>query len=80
MELTIQLSDKIYERLLSTGSRIQGTIGLTSPHVGNFNEHVRHTDADGGIGSYLVLFYIYIKINELYLIILSISNKIETNL
>lgn len=51
MELTIQLSDKIYERLLSTGSRIQGTIGLTSPHVGNFNEHVRHTDADGGIGS-----------------------------
>lgn len=34
----------------------------------------------GVLGSYLVLFYIYIKINELYLIILSISNKIETNL
>ena len=45
MELTIQLSDKIYERLLSTGSRIQGTIGLINPHAGNFNEHVRHTDA-----------------------------------
>lgn len=51
MELTIQLSDKIYERLLSTGTRVQGTIGLTSPHAGNFNEHVRHTDACGDVCS-----------------------------
>lgn len=46
MELTIQLSDRTYEQLLSTGGRIQGTIGLMTPHTGNFNAHVRHTDAN----------------------------------
>ena len=42
MKLMIQISDKAYERLISSGSRLQGTIGLVSPHEGNFNEHNRH--------------------------------------
>lgn len=65
MELTIQLSDKIYERLLSTGSRIQGTIGLINPHAGNFNEHVRHTDGYGNAGSrYILLRHGRATVNE----------------
>lgn len=43
MIIQLQLSDKTYERLLASGSRLQGTIGLVSPNEGNFNEHVRHT-------------------------------------
>lgn len=42
MKLMIQISDKAYEQLISSGSRLQGTIGLVSPHEGNFNEHNRH--------------------------------------
>ena len=41
MTLKIQLSDAAYQRLITTGSRIQGTIGLINPSEGNFNEHVR---------------------------------------
>lgn len=51
MELTIQLSDRTYEQLLSTGGRIQGTIGLMTPHTGTFNAHVRHTDDTANEGS-----------------------------
>ena len=39
MNINLQLSDAAYKRLISGGSRIQGTIGLTSPTEGNFNEH-----------------------------------------
>ena len=39
MNITLQLSDTAYQRLVSTGSRIQGTIGLINPTEGNFSEH-----------------------------------------
>ena len=39
MNITLQLSDAAYQRLISTGSRIQGTIGLVNPQEGNFSEH-----------------------------------------
>lgn len=48
MTIHIQISDRAYQRLLSSGCRLQGTIGLVNPHEGNFNEHIRHTDTDGG--------------------------------
>ena len=47
MEIKVQISDKAYGRLMSSGSRIQGTIGLVSPTEGNFNEHMRWTPAPG---------------------------------
>lgn len=39
MNITLQISDAAYQRLVSTGSRIQGTIGLINPMEGNFSEH-----------------------------------------
>ena len=48
MIIQLQLSDKAYERLLASGSRLQGTIGLVNPNEGNFNEHVRHTSNGNG--------------------------------
>ena len=49
MIIQLQLSDKAYERLLASGSRLQGTIGLVNPNEGNFNEHARHaSDGNGG--------------------------------
>ena len=39
MNITLQISDSAYQRLVSTGSRIQGTIGLINPTEGNFSEH-----------------------------------------
>lgn len=48
MNITIQLSDHAYQQLLSSGRRLQGTIGLVNPNEGNFNEHIRHTDTNGG--------------------------------
>ena len=50
MNITLQLSDATYRRLLAGGSRVQGTIGLVSPNEGNFNEHARH--ASGGNEEY----------------------------
>ncbi len=47
MEIKLQLSDGAYRRLVSSNSRIQGTIGLVSPTEGNFNEHVRQTHEPG---------------------------------
>ncbi len=47
MELKIQLSDELYQRLVSTGSRVQGTIGLVNPKEGNFNEHNKSRPAPG---------------------------------
>ena len=44
MNITLQLSDAAYQRLISSGSRIQGTIGLINPTEGNFSEHKKgHT-------------------------------------
>ena len=42
MIIQLQLSDKAYERLLASGSRLQGTIGLINPNEGNFNIRLRH--------------------------------------
>ena len=55
MIIQLQLSDKTYERLLASGSRLQGTIGLVSPNEGNFNEHVRHTSNGNGDYKYIRL-------------------------
>ena len=55
MIIQLQLSDKTYERLLASGSRLQGTIGLVNPNEGNFNEHVRHTSNGNGSNKYIKL-------------------------
>ena len=34
MNITLQISDSAYQRLVSSGSRIQGTIGLINPTEG----------------------------------------------
>lgn len=47
MNINLQLSDAVYKRLVSGGSRIQGTIGLTSPTEGNFNEHNKSCSQPG---------------------------------
>lgn len=39
MNITLQISDAAYQRLLSSHARIRGSIGLVSPTEGNFNEH-----------------------------------------
>ena len=38
MDIKLQISDSAYQRLVSSGSRIQGTIGLINPTEGNFSE------------------------------------------
>lgn len=43
MTIKLQLSDASYQRLIKTGSRIQGTIGLINPEEGNFNEHNKNS-------------------------------------
>ena len=48
MTILLQLSDAAYQRLMANGSRIQGTIGLTSPTEGNFNEHNKSRNASTG--------------------------------
>ena len=55
MIIQLQLNDKTYERLLASGSRLQGTIGLVNPNEGNFNEHVRHTSVGNGDYKYIRL-------------------------
>ena len=42
----MQLSDNVYQQLVASGKRIQGSLGLVSPTDGNFNAHVRHTAMD----------------------------------
>ena len=46
MEIRLQLSDNVYQQLVASGKRIQGSLGLVSPTEGNFNAHVRHTAMD----------------------------------
>ena len=41
MNITLQISDSTYRRLMSEHGRVQGTIGLVTPTEGNFNEHAR---------------------------------------
>ena len=48
MELTIQISDKIYQHLLTSGCRIPGSIGLINPYEGNFNAYTRHSGRTKG--------------------------------
>lgn len=51
MEIRLQIPDNAYQRLVSHGGRIQGTIGLVSPNEGNFNEHRRYSPREDG-GTY----------------------------
>lgn len=46
MKITLQLSDKVYQQLVASGNRIQGSLGLVSPTEGNFNAHTRHVSVD----------------------------------
>jgi len=39
MNVTIQVSDAVYAKLLNGNKRIQGTLALVNPIEGNFNEH-----------------------------------------
>ena len=39
MNVTIQISDAVYAKLLNGSKRIQGILALVSPIEGNFNEH-----------------------------------------
>ena len=48
MTIKLQLSDASYQRLIKTGSRIQGTIGLINPKEGNFNEHNKNSCTSSG--------------------------------
>lgn len=45
MEITLQISDSAYQQLMEGGKRIQGSVGLTTPHAGNFNEYSRRPAA-----------------------------------
>ncbi|MCD8137681.1 MAG: hypothetical protein LUH01_17715, partial [Parabacteroides gordonii] len=66
MNITIQLSDRAYQRLLSSGSRLQGTIGLVNPNEGNFNEHIRHTPENGSDNSkYIRMLHVRVSLNEI---------------
>ena len=47
MLVNIQIPDSTYQRLMATGSRVQGTIGLVNPTEGNFNEHNKHRPTPG---------------------------------
>ena len=50
MEITLQISDSAYQQLVGGGKKIQGSVGLTTPHAGNFNEYSRRPAAyrEGG--------------------------------
>ena len=39
MNVTIQINDTTYAKLLSSNRRIQGTLALANPNEGNFNAH-----------------------------------------
>ena len=39
MNVTIQINDATYAKLLSGNRRIQGTLALANPNEGNFNAH-----------------------------------------
>lgn len=47
MNITLQLSDAAYQRLISGKARLRGSIGLVSPTEGNFNEHAPSRPAPG---------------------------------
>ena len=47
MNINLQLSDSTYQRLVSAGGRLRGSIGLVSPTEGNFNEHAKYTPQPG---------------------------------
>ena len=41
MNINLQIPDSTYQRLVSGGCRLRGSIGLVSPTEGNFNEHAK---------------------------------------
>lgn len=64
MEINVQISDRVYHRLVTAGGRIQGTIGLVNTREGNFNEHIRHTDGDTNRTKYIRLRHGRVSVNE----------------
>ena len=64
MIIQLQLSDKAYEHLLASGSRLQGTIGLVNPNEGNFNEHARHASDGNGNYKYIRLRHGRASVNQ----------------
>ena len=64
MIIQLQLSDKAYEHLLASGSRLQGTIGLVNPNEGNFNEHARHASNGNGDYKYIRLRHGRASVNQ----------------
>lgn len=47
MNITLQLPDDAYQRLLNGNARLRGSIGLVSPTEGNFNVHAQPRPAPG---------------------------------
>ena len=41
MNVNIQISDSVYQALMTSGRRVQGSLALASPTEGNFNAHRR---------------------------------------
>ena len=64
MIIQLQLSDKAYEHLLASGSRLQGTIGLVNLNEGNFNEHARHASNGNGDYKYIRLRHGRASVNQ----------------
>lgn len=46
MDIKVQIADNVYNALIASGNRIQGSIGLVSPQEGNFNAHHRSSMND----------------------------------
>lgn len=43
MFIKVQLSDKVYEQMVATGRRVEGSIGMVNPKEGNFNAYKRQS-------------------------------------
>jgi len=49
MFINLQISDKVYQELVTKRNRVQGTIGLVSPSEGNFNVHARNMQMEDDV-------------------------------
>ncbi|HIZ33381.1 MAG TPA: hypothetical protein H9814_07590 [Candidatus Bacteroides merdigallinarum] len=47
MNITLQIADSTYQRLIAGNTRLRGSIGLISPTEGNFNEHAKYSPQPG---------------------------------
>ncbi len=41
MFIKVQISDRVYEQMVASGRRVEGSIGMVSPTEGNFNAYKR---------------------------------------